>query len=42
MSTTTAIDDNDDYLTALADTWDACGFARDRLLFDANGENPPS
>jgi hypothetical protein len=34
MSTTTAIDGNDDYLTALADTWDACGFARDRLLFD--------
>jgi hypothetical protein len=34
MRTTTAIAGNDDYLTAVADTWDACGFARHRLLFD--------
>jgi hypothetical protein len=39
---TTALDRNDDYLTALADTWDACGFTRDRLPFGANGENPLS
>src|SRR5687768_9594509 len=39
--TTGAIIDSADYLTTLADTWDACGFARDRLLFhpDVNQES---